>query len=50
MQNRTLVHLNIGCNSISSEGAAYLFAKLQRHHSITSLTLANKDCYKNKNK
>ncbi|CDW88755.1 leucine rich repeat family protein [Stylonychia lemnae] len=48
--NNSLVHLNIGCNQISTDGAVALFEALKTHDSIVSLSLANTDCYKNKNK
>jgi Leucine Rich repeat len=48
--NLTLVHLDIGCNQISTDGAVELFQALKAHPSIISLNLANSDCYKNKNK
>jgi hypothetical protein len=48
--NSHLVHLELGCNQITSEGAVHLFSILEKHPSIVSLSLANTDCYKNKNK
>eukprot|EP00347_Sterkiella_histriomuscorum_P016174 403354202 len=48
--NETLVDLNFGCNQISADGAALLFESLKSHKSIVSISLANNDCYKNKNK
>ena len=50
MQNDTLVHLDIGCNQMGTEGALVLFEALKYHPSLISLKLANSDCYKNKNK
>lgn len=50
LDNNSIVHLNIGCNQISTEGAAYLFEVMKKQTSIISLSLANNDCYKNKNK
>ena len=46
--NDTIVHLNIGGNAIQIEGSIHLFRCLQGHPSLTSLDLANNDCYKNK--
>ena len=46
--NTTIVHLNIGGNAIQIEGTTHLFRCLQGHPSLTSLDLANNDCYKNK--
>ena len=46
--NLTLVHLNLGGNSIGTEGAIQLFRSLIGHQSLISLDLANNDCYKNK--
>ena len=48
--SKRLVHIDLGCNSITSEGAEDLFSSLKYHPSLTSLSLANVDCYKNKNK
>lgn len=47
-QNETIVHLDLGCNSIHSEGAMGFFTVLQNQNSLVSLNLANNDCYKNK--
>ena len=46
--NSTIVHLNIGGNAIQIEGSIHMFRCLQGHPSLTSLDLANNDCYKNK--
>ena len=46
--NNTIVHLNIGGNAIQIEGSIHLFRSLAGHPSLTSLNLANNDCYKNK--
>ena len=46
--NKTLVHLSLGGNNIQTEGAVCLFRSLIGHESLTSLDLANNDCYKNK--
>ena len=46
--NKTLVHLSLGGNNIQTEGAITLFRSLVGHESLTSLDLANNDCYKNK--
>lgn len=44
------MHLDVGCNSIAVDGAIALFEALKYQQSIISLSLANKDCYKHKNK
>lgn len=46
--NKTIVHLGLGGNNIQTDGAVQLFKSLLGHESITSLDLANNDCYKNK--
>ena len=46
--NNTVVHLNIGGNAIQIDGSIHLFRSLTGHPSLTSLDLANNDCYKNK--
>ena len=46
--NSSLVHLSLGGNNIQTEGAVQLFRSLVGHTSLTSLDLANNDCYKNK--
>lgn len=46
--NSTVVHLNLGGNSIQTEGAVVLLKSLTGHVSLTSLNIANNDCYKNK--
>jgi Ran GTPase-activating protein (RanGAP) involved in mRNA processing and transport len=48
--NNTIVHIDLGCNQISGEGAEFLFRTLINHQSIVSINMANTDCYKNKNK
>jgi Ran GTPase-activating protein (RanGAP) involved in mRNA processing and transport len=50
LYNTTVIHLNLGGNHISADGAAYLFQCLENHPSMVSLDLANNDCYKNKMK
>ena len=50
LTNNSLVNLNLGCNQISTDGAIALFDCLKKQTSIVSLSLANTDCYKNKNK
>ena len=47
-QNETLIHLSLGGNSIAVDGSISLFKSLCGHPSLTSLNLANNDCYKNK--
>ena len=47
-KNSNLVHLSLGCNQFSSEGACHLFRVLETHSGITSIDLANNDCYKSK--
>lgn len=42
------MHLSLGGNNIQTEGAIALFRSLIGHESLTSLDLANNDCYKNK--
>jgi len=42
-QNCSLVYLDIGSNDISYEGAEKLFQGLERHKTISHLTLANHD-------
>ena len=44
------MHLDLGCNQITQDGAAHLFNQLKKHKSLTSISLGNMDCYKNKNK
>lgn len=46
--NTTIIHLSLGGNNITTEGAVLLFRSLIGHESLTSLDLANNDCYKNK--
>ena len=46
--NTSVIHLKLGGNHISADGASYLFQCLENHPSIVSLDLANNDCYKNK--
>ena len=40
--------MSLGGNNIQTEGAVQLFRSLVGHPSLTSLDLANNDCYKNK--
>ena len=42
------MHLNLGGNAISADGAVYLFKSLANNQSLISLNLGNKDCYKQK--
>jgi len=49
-KNKTLIHLDLGCNKITGEGAVALFSGLTQHPTVISVSLANQDCYKNKNK
>ena len=44
------MHLDLGCNSLTSESAEELFTILTKQQSLTSISIANVDCYKNKNK
>lgn len=46
--NETIIHLSLGGNNVTTEGAVHLFRSLIGHHSLVSLNLANNDCYKNK--
>jgi Ran GTPase-activating protein (RanGAP) involved in mRNA processing and transport len=41
--NHSLVHLDIGSNDITFEGANLLFNALEKHPTLSSLTLANHD-------
>ena len=43
MENHSLVHLDIGSNDITYEGANLLFNSLEKHPTLSSLTLANHD-------
>jgi Ran GTPase-activating protein (RanGAP) involved in mRNA processing and transport len=42
-KNRTLVHLDLGSNDITQEGAEGFFDKIKCHKSLYSLNLANSD-------
>ena len=42
------MHLSLGGNNIYTEGAISLFRSLIAHPTLTSISLANNDCYKNK--
>lgn len=48
--NSNIVHISLGCNLISNDGAEILFETLKKQNSIVSIDMANIDCYKNKNK
>ena len=48
--NTNIIHIQLGCNLISSEGTEALFEALKNQESIVSIDMANIDCYKNKNK
>lgn len=41
--NHSLVHLDIGSNDVTFEGANQLFNALEKHPTLSSLTLANHD-------
>lgn len=41
--NRSLVHIDLGSNDINHDSAGYLFKAIQKHHTLTSITLANHD-------
>lgn len=42
-QNCSLIHLDLGSNDITFEGAIKLFNTLENHLTLSSLTLANHD-------
>jgi len=50
LMNFTIVHVDLGCNQIQGEGAEMFFKAMERQQSIVSISMANTDCYKNKNK
>jgi hypothetical protein len=41
--NHSLVHLDLGSNDINFEGANLIFNALERHPTLSSLTLENHD-------
>ena len=41
--NKSITHIDIGSNDITSEGANYFFNKIHDHVSLTSINLANVD-------
>lgn len=41
--NQSLVHMDIGSNDVTCEGAIYLFKMIESHPSLTSLVVANHD-------
>jgi len=42
-QNCSLIHLDIGSNDITFEGAVKLFKALESHKTLSSLVIANHD-------
>jgi hypothetical protein len=40
-KNKTIIHLDIGCNQITTDGAISLFEALRFHPSLISLNIAN---------
>jgi hypothetical protein len=42
------VHLALSGNSITTEGAVYLFNLLEGHQYLNSLEMQNRDCYTSK--